>query len=173
MGLAVNGALGGGYEHEDERWQGSWAGPTGALRGGQRINDWLDLGLSIGAGAAFEQQYWALIGHLSLEAQFRPIDALFIRPSVGFGFADVTRRVKGVEKVIGQIGGAYSLAVGYDLFPDQKRRSGGLAITPVMGLEVGPGEALTSLTGWIGLEITWWTGLPRDQLVLDDEEAYR
>jgi hypothetical protein len=172
IGLAMNGVVWSGHD-SSEGWRGPWFGPTGALRAGQQLFHWLDLGLSIGVGAAFDSDYYALPGHVSIEAQLRPIDALFIRTSVGFGFADVTRRVKGIEKVIGQAGGAYSLAVGYDFFPGQGDRSGGLSITPVVGIEVGPGDPLTTLTGWIGIELSWWTGLPRDQLVLPEEEAYR
>ena len=139
----------------------------GSLRAGEKLFDWMDLGIGLNMGANAGRDYWSLLGHLSIETQFRPIycnDAFFIRASAGFGFADVSRRKEGLEKILGQVGGAYSLSVGYDFFPSYKKGSGGFALTPVVGIEVGTGDMLTSLMGFIGLEFTFWTGLPDEKL---------
>lgn len=153
-------------------WLGGMAGPGGSLRLGEALLDWLDLGVGFAAAGAFDEQYVALVGHVALEAQLRPVEPLFVRLSAGFGFTDFTRRQKGIERPLGRIGGSYAAAVGWDFFPGHDGSSGGLAIAPVIWFEAGPGEEFTTLVGGIGIEISWWTGLPREQLDLPLDEAF-
>lgn len=157
---------------DDRGWYDPWPGVGGSLRLGEALTDWIDLGLGVGVNAAFEERWVATIGHVSLEAQLRPRDELFFRLSVGFGFADFTRRQQGIDKPLGRIGGSYGLAVGWDFFVPRQGGSGGLAVTPVVWFEAGPSDTFTTLGAGIGLEVGWWTGLPREQLDLPVEEAF-
>lgn len=156
----------------DQGWYDPWPGVGGSVRLGEALLDWLDLGLGVGVNAAFEERWIATIGHVSLEAQLRPRAELFVRLSAGFGFADFTRRKSGIDKPLGRIGGTYRAAVGWDFFPAYDGGSGGFALTPVAWFEAGPGSSFTTLAAGIGIEVSWWTGLPREQLVLPVEEAF-
>ncbi|MDJ0762528.1 MAG: hypothetical protein QNJ97_06010 [Myxococcota bacterium] len=170
--LGGGGAITAGFNGDEDEWLSPFAGPIGTLRTGQSILDWLDLGIGLGTGGIFNRDYSAIIGHLAVEAQFRPLDPLFIRASTGFGFADVSRRKKNAKKITGQFGGAYGLAVGYDFFPFYRQGSGGFGITPTISAMVGAGDMFTTVTMTIGIEISWWTGLPKDQLDLPIDQAY-
>jgi hypothetical protein len=112
-------------------------------------------------------------GRLSIEAQIRPVAPLAIRLYGGFGVTDPYRRVHGAEKLIGRVGGTYGVAVGWDFFPaHDPRRSGGLAVTPFVWFEGSPDPNFATVTGGIGIEITFWTGLAKNELVLPDDEAF-
>jgi len=172
LSLGAYGVAGGHHDRVDG-WTDGMIGPGGSLRLGEAITDWFDLGVGFAAHGVFEEQYWALVGHVSFEAQLRPVESLFVRASVGFGFTDFTRRVEGIEKPLGRIGGSYGVAIGWDFFPGHDPgESGGLAITPVVWFEAGPSEEFTTLVGGVGIELSWWTGLPREQLDLPLEEAF-
>ena len=158
-------------QHEGNRSM-SLFGPGGDVRFGQAVFDRLDLGLGLGAHAAFDSEYRAVLGHLSVEMQLRPWAGLFIRLGVGFGLADVSRTKSGLEKVDGRIGGAYTAALGYGFFPAYNGGSGGLEISPILGLQAGPGSLLSTYELFGGIEISFWTGLSKDQLELPMESAF-
>ena len=149
-------------------------GPAGALHLGQGLNDILALGLSLGAGAQYSAGRKSVVGHISIEAKFSVFKHLFIRPSIGFGFIDVSRTQTNLKQILSDVGGAYHLAVGYDFFPFHKKgRSGGVAVTPVAWINAMNGTNLTYLAGGIGIEITFHAGLPKNQLDLPGARAYR
>ncbi len=159
-------------QNEESGTLGPWPGITGSLRLGQALAPWLDLGLDIGMGSSFDKEYYTLLGHLGLSAQLRPWEPLFFRLGIGFGATDFSRRQDGLDKVTGQAGGWYALAVGYEIFHRQRGCSGGLSLTPIVGIDVGPGDPTSSFNAWAGIELTWWTGLPKNQLELPVEQAY-
>ena len=149
-----------------------WPGAFGSLRIGQAVFDWLDLGIGIGAGAALQESYVATLGNLAMEFQLRPLAPLMLRAGVGFGVTDFTRRKNGAEAITGQFGAYYSMAVGYELYLGKPGDSGGWAIAPVVGFGAGIGDPLSSFVWSLGVELTFWTGLPRDQLNLPAGEAF-
>ena len=165
-----------GHKDENLGWLGPQLGPLGAVRMGQAVTPMLDLGIALSAGAGYDSDRGAVLGRFGLEAQLRPIPALesrFVRGGVGFGLTDVFDRKDKLASVPGRTGAAYVAALGYDFFPGRNPgRSGGFSLTPVIGLEAGPAAGFSSLAGWIGLEIGWWTGLPKSELELPLEEAY-
>jgi hypothetical protein len=172
IGLGAYGVAGAHHDRVDG-WTGAMFGPGGSLRMGEALLPWLDLGIGFAASGIYDEQYVALVGHVSLEVQVRPVEPLFVRASVGFGFTDFTRRESGVDKPLGRIGGSYGVAVGWDFYPaHDEGDSGGLAISPVVWFEAGPSDEFTTLAGGIGIEISWWTGLPREQLDLPVDEAF-
>ncbi len=170
----------GGYAVGSVSWDadkerlGPWPGVTGGLRLGQALAPWIDLGLHISGGRAFGGDFDATLFRLSLEAQLHPWRDLAVRLGIGAGATDVYPTRSGVEDdVIGRFGDNYILAVAWDFFPFHKGGSGGFALTPVVGAQVGPGGDFTTLNGFIGVEITWWSGLSKDQLELSPEEAFQ
>ena len=161
------------HDARHQGWLGPWPEVGGALRVGQAILPWLDVGLDIGASGAFEKKWTAVLARLAIEAQIRPVGPLFIRLYGGFGATDVSRRVHGAAKITGRVGGTYGVAVGWELYPGHDpRRSGGLAVAPFVFFEASPDSTFASLAVGVGFEITWWTGLSKNELVLPDDEAF-
>lgn len=160
------------YRDPDDQWSTPWFGGGGSLRAGQNIFTWLDIGIAGGAAVAATDDWYALIGRLQLEAQLRPMENLFTRIGVGAGGIDFTRTQKNKKKIIGQFGGAYSIGIGYDFFPGDQYGSGGLAITPIVGVDFLPGNEIVSIATWVGVEITRWSGLPKNRLILPETELY-
>ena len=74
-------------------------------------------------------------------------------------------------RALGGYGAAYTLALTYDWFLGN-RRTGGWALTPGLRLRAVPSETVDAFAAWLGLEICYWSGLPRNQLALPDSEAY-
>jgi hypothetical protein len=173
FGLGVE-ALADGLYSSKTGWVGPHVGPYGALHVGQVVFDKLALGLHLGAGSTFSEARRLVHGNVSFEAKWSFYKNLFVRPSIGFGFVDVSRRTEGVLKIYSDVGGRYHLAVGYDFFPFHKPgRTGGLAVTPYVWASYSNATNLQSLNGGIGFEIVLFTGLPKNQLSLDGDEAYR
>jgi hypothetical protein len=156
----------------EEGTRAALLGPGGAVRVGQALASWLDLGIGLGLAGVFDDDYRVLLGHVSLEAALRPLGNGFVRLGVGMGFADVTRRQKGLPPLLGRYGEAWRAGLGWDFFPGHRGGSGGLALTPVAWFEAGPGAEFFTIAGGIGLEIAWWTGLPRSELELPIDEAF-
>ena len=162
-----------GHDIIHRGWMGPWPGVGGTLRMGQAILPWLDLGISAAAVGTFEERWTAMHGRLSIEAQFRPMEPLAIRIYGGFGVTDPYRRFQGAPKLTGRIGGTYGAAIGWDFFPSRDpKRSGGFAVTPFVWFEWSPDPNFATVMGGVGIEITWWTGLAKNELVLPDDEAF-
>lgn len=170
--LAVHGVAAGVHDAE-VGWRGPQLGPVGELRLGEAIADWLDLGVAFGVGAVYDDDYRLLVGHVSLEAQLRPVGPLFVRLAVGVGFTGIERRRADPPDLLGRFGDAYRVAAGWELTPFyDEGESGGFAVAPLVWFEAGPGAEFTALLGGVGLEITWWTGLAKNELDLPFDEAY-
>jgi len=166
--------LGGGLTLQDEAggWRRPLAGPGGELRWGEAIFGWLDLGIAGGGVVGFDEELQVFAGHLLIEGAVRPSERLSLRLGLGVGFASVTRRSESAPRLPGRFGDAYRVAAGYDFFVTDERRSGGLALTPTLFFEAGPQGDMPTLVAGLGLAVTWWTGLPRAELELPDDEAY-
>ena len=145
-----------------------------ALRTGQSINEWLDLGVGFQAGPFSGQDNRA--GYLvafGLECGLRPYDAWLIRAGLGVGGYDVdppTNSTNGASAY----GMATSLAVGYTFHPfASKGDSGGWELVPLLQVRaIEPVEDDTLYSVGIALEVTWWGGLPKHQLELTLDEAF-
>ena len=154
---------------------GPWGSVGGQIRMGEELNRLFDLGLSGGFSVGKGNDLRLLHGHFGLDATFKPTRFLALGFQAGMGFADFTRLEKGMDAVIGRFGATYGFTVAYDFFPGGKRdpyKSGGVAITPVAGVHLGPGEVTSVYTVFIGLSISRWTGLPQNRLDLPVDRAY-
>jgi hypothetical protein len=173
IGAGGTGVVGGIYT-KDTKWVAPLVGPSGAVHMGQVLNDAIDLGLNLGAGTLYSDGRKSTVGNISIELKWRVFRELFIRPAIGFGFVDVTRTKSDLEKILPNVGASFHLAVGYDFFPFHKEgRSGGVGVTPVAWMNAINANGLTFLAGGVGIEFTFFAGLPKNQLVLPDESAYK
>jgi hypothetical protein len=173
FGIALVGNITGVYS-SDTGWLSPFFGPGGNFKVGQGLTDHLVLGISFGAAYEINPDYRATLGHFGFELKWRVWNHLFLRPGIGFGFADPTRQRKGLVRIIPAVAGHYSIAFGYDFFVRKRAiGSGGLALTPMAWFSANNGTSLAAVQGGIGFEVTWWTGLPKNQLALPVKDAYR
>ena len=71
----------------------------------------------------------------------------------------------------GTVGSGYFLGASYDWFFTH-RLTGGWALTPTVEARYVPGDTASAFVGIVGLQIVYWTGLPRNQLELPPGEAF-
>jgi hypothetical protein len=72
----------------------------------------------------------------------------------------------------GRFGDVYLTGLGYNLYLTDNNQSGGWVVTPVLTAEVGPDRMFTSTAQWLGVELSWWSGLTRDKLNVSADKAY-
>ena len=110
---------------------------------------------------------------IGVEGQWEVAQNLAVRGDVGFGIVSIMDTVDKKAKTKGTYSAAYGLGLSYDWFPSGSRPSGGWAITPLVQGRLVPGDSFTSVVGLIGVELSYWTGLPPNQLELPEAEAYQ
>jgi hypothetical protein len=152
----------------------SLIGGAGSLRLGQMLTSRLGLGIRIDAGAASGDGVDSTNGGFAIEGQVRPWGDLALHAGVGLGFLNLTRPalhpgMKAEQR--GGYGAVYSLDVSHDWFLT-RRRSGGWSLAPTLGLRYLPGDGARALSLLLGGQLSWWSGRPRDQLILPEREAY-
>jgi hypothetical protein len=150
------------------------AGSGFGHRFGQMLTRHLGLGLRLDAGGARAGDDRVTLGGLALEGQWEFATNLTLRCGVGPALVAIEDVRDEYEPQKGTFGAGYSLGLSWDWFPwGSKASSGGFAFTPVMSTRFVPGRNASALTFLVGVEFTWWTGLPRDQLILPEDKAYR
>jgi hypothetical protein len=152
----------------------SLIGGTGSLRLGQMLTSRLGLGIRIEGGAAGGDGVDGTHGGFAVEGQVRPWGNLALHAGVGLGYLSLTRPalhagMKAEQR--GTYGAVYSLDASHDWFLTQ-RRSGGWSLAPTLGLRYLPGDGARALSLLLGGQLSWWSGRPRDQLLLPEAEAY-
>lgn len=142
------------------------------LRLGESITRWLSLSLTAGFGFTYGAKrdklslirfgvstQWYFTERWSFQAAFGATN--------GQG-PDPQEHAKNRSRY-----GAFALAgVGYDFYLSNNARSGGWLVTPVVAVDVGPASKLTTSSVWVGVELSYWTGLSRDKLRLSTPNAY-
>ncbi len=172
LGVGVEGSSSTVYSDETG-WLKSFFGPGGTIHVGQGIAENLALGLNVAAGFERNRDRTLLVGQFGIELKWRFYRSFFVRPALGFGFTDPTRRKQDLEKILPGVTGSYSIEFGYDYFASVRGSgSGGLALNPVFFVNAKNGTSLTAVQWGIGIEVTFWTGLPKNQLILPVEKAY-
>ena len=152
-----------------------------ALRFGQKVNDWLGLGLNLSFNAGGNADWTLGGGGLQLEVQIQPwVETdLALRLGIGVSGFSVSRVDSDRETdddPSGTLGAMYSIGASYELFPwyeAEKYDSGGLAFSFFVDGQFTPGlGGLTSFGAIVGVEITWWSGLNRNKLDLPVDAAF-
>jgi len=154
---------------EDAKTQGPMVGYGASLNLGQLLKPRLGLGLAIDLGGGSGGGQSSRFFGLGLAGQVELATNLALHASVGLGVVSVEDPED--EDISGVTSAAYTLGVTYDWFP-WSRGSGGWAITPSVFVRAVPGGDSAFVT-LVGVRVTRWTGLPRNQLELPPDEAYR
>lgn len=153
----------------------------GALaRFGQMTFPWLGFGIAIGGGQDANEEWSIGYGNLLLEAQVKPFDIdLAFRLAAGVGGGSASRADSANEQEDDPeflFGSMYVLGVSYDWFPfyDPKSYgSGSTAITFFVESRFFPGGDVESGSAFLGVEVTFWTGLDKRKLDLPPDKAFR
>jgi len=162
-----------------DQLNGAWHGSSFALRFGQMLTRkfGLGLGLSLGgtAGEANNREQISALYGLSLEGQWMPFDRFSVMAGTGVG--GVMYQYKKVlpdepDALRGGAGSLFSLGASYDFFPYRNPLSGGLALSPTLRMQFLPGGTAETFAIFVGVDITWWTGLPKNQLELPPDRAF-
>jgi hypothetical protein len=153
---------------------GPWIGTGRALRAGQLVTERLSLGIAIESGSTSGGGQTASATALAVEAGFAIRGNLALRGGAGVGFLQLKNPSDPTESATrGAAGSWFALGAGYDLFVGQKRLTGGLALTPVVEARYLPGSDTKGIIMFIGVDLSYWTGLPLNQLNLPPSEAWR
>lgn len=143
-----------------------------SLRFGEAVTDWLDLSLFFALGSTRGQAADKLsLGRFGVLSQWYLTQRLFLQ--AGFGATNGQGADPDDLKLNrGRYGDVYLTGIGYNLFLSDEHQSGGWVLTPVATVEVGPDSRFTTTALWLGLEVSWWSGLSKDKLRLPTSDAY-
>lgn len=152
---------------------GVWPGSAYSLRLGQLLTRRFGMGLFLDVGGSAKEKRTAGLIGFGLDLQFELARNLATRGGFGLGVVTLTNDADPDEKLRGSYGASYFLGLSYDWFWNRSRLTGGWAVTPVIQARAIPGDPVVSLMGFFGVELSYWTGLPRHQLELPESEAYK
>jgi hypothetical protein len=143
-----------------------------SLRLGEALTDWLDLGIAFALGSTQGNQEDALsLGRFTIHSQWYVSTRWFIQAGLGVTHGQGADP-DDLERKRGRYGDVYLTGLGANLYLSDAARSGGWVLSPVLTVEVGPDPSFTTTALWLGLEVSWWSGLSRDKLELPVGEAY-
>jgi hypothetical protein len=159
------------HNWQDGESQGTLAAQLFSLRLGQLLTRRFGLGLLIDGGGGRKDSRRATMFALGLEAQWELARDIAVHGAAGLAAVGVKDESDPDAKLEGPAGAGYTAWLSYDWFLGT-RRSGGWALTPVAGARLVPSGGDVALVGLIGLQLTYWTGLRREQLLLPPNEAW-
>jgi hypothetical protein len=110
-------------------------------------------------------------GRFGVQSQWYVTERMFVQ--AGFGATNAQGKDPDDHDLVrGRYGDVYLTGIGYNLYLSDNDQSGGWVLTPVLTAEVGPDRTFTTTALWLGIEVSWWTGLTRDKLNLSLSKAY-
>ena len=174
QGYYVAAGLLGSVQHitDDGDRLGFWPGPAFSLRLGQLLTRRYGLGFQLDlAGGSKGGETSSAIG-LGVGGQMVLVGNLALHAVLGLGVVSATRTDGNEEELRGAYGAAYTLGLSWDFIPRDCAQSGGWALTPLVLARAVPGDPLTAWSGMLGMEVTWWSGLPRNQQEIPLERAF-
>jgi hypothetical protein len=147
-------------------------GQAVSLRLGESITDWLSLSLALAVGSTYGERRDSLtLVRFGITSQWYVTERCFVQ--AGFGATDAQGPdPENYDRTRGRYGDFYLTGVGYDFYLSDSTQSGGWVFTPMMTADVGPDTKFTTTSLWLGVEVSWWTGLSRDKLSLPTPKAY-
>ena len=149
--------------------KGFYTGSGFNFRVGQLITERLGLGLLIEYAGVKKGSDKGSTGGLILEGSMRLWRNLSAHTGLGVGFVMVTDQ-SSKDKSLRGGGGSYFLGgLSYDFYPLRKRLTGGWAITPTVDFHASPDGNIHAYSVFASLQVTWWSGLPRNMLILPEE----
>lgn len=171
--LAAGYGMGASQAWNDDDELGVWPTSHLSFRGGQLLTRRLGLGLAIDFDGAMKDPITRSVFGVAVEGQVGLGANFALRASVGFGALQIIEedKIRDKKTLTGTYSTQYGLGVSYDWFPSNQR-SGGFAVTPSLSVRAIPGLSSGNIGGFFGVELSYWTGLPRNQLQLPESEAY-
>lgn len=156
----------------DTEKYGLWGGGDLSIRFGQMVTRRFGMGLQIHSGSAKGDAQTASTIGLELEGQWELIQNLALHGGIGVDTFEVVADDGKDKSLRGTAGAGYFLGAGYSWFFTH-RLSGGWAATPRVEFRFVPGTTTQTFTALLGVELCWWSGLPRNQLELPPSEAFK
>jgi hypothetical protein len=160
------------HNWEDGESWGLWRGADLTVRFGQLLTRRFGLGLAIHSGGTSGQNQKAAFGGLAVEGHWELARNLSLLGGVGLDIVSLSSQTGGDKTTRGTVGSGYVIGLGYDWFPGH-RQSGGWAVSPLVEARFVPGNTATAFIGTVGVQLSYWTGLPRNQLDLPPDEAFK
>jgi hypothetical protein len=157
---------------DHSRSEGVTQGSLYTLRLGQMLTRRWGLGLRFEVGSGKADGQTRGVGGLGLEVQFNPIRDLALHAGVGMGFDSVDDPRNVEEPLRGGYGAMGLLGATWDLFLT-RRLTGGWSLAPTVMVHFLPSDTLRGVWVSAGVQISWWSGRPRNELVLPESEAYK
>ncbi len=157
------------YNRDEGEGLGPWGGFSTSLRLGQMITNRIGVGLAIDAGGASGDGQSATLAGLGMAGQYELATNLALHASVGLGVVSLSSPDDDESR--GAVGAAYTLGLTYDWFFGS-RRSGGWAVTPGAQLRAVPSDEVDAFAAYLGVEVSYWTGLAKNQLALPPAQAF-
>jgi hypothetical protein len=158
---------------EDDRANSLSLGGVGTLRLGQMVTRRLGFGLQIDMGSSSGDGQRATLGGLSMAAQWELATNLAVHGGAGIGFFSLDDTRITDDDTRGGGGAYYLLGISYDWFPRRQRLTGGWSLGPTVQLRLLPGDGITAGALFAGIDLLYWSGLPRHQLDLPPGQAYQ
>jgi hypothetical protein len=147
-------------------------GQAVSLRLGESVTDWLSLSLAVAVGSTYGERRDSLsLLRFGVTSQWYFSERWFVQA----GFGAINSQGPDPEdyaRTRGRYGDFYLTGVGYDFYLSDRTQSGGWLVTPMLTADVGPDSKFTTTSLWLGIELSWWTGLSRDKLELPNSKAY-
>jgi hypothetical protein len=151
---------------------GTFVGHGTTLRAGQLLTARFGLGLAIDFGGASNDPQDAILFALGVAGQAEVARNLAVHAGIGVGVVTLDDTRDDDEELRGAYGAAFTVGLSYDWFLGH-RLTGGWALTPSVWLRAVPSQDVDAFVGLFGIEITYWTGLAKNQLALPPDQAYR
>jgi len=149
--------------------KGLYTGRGFTFRIGQLITQRLGLGMLVEYSGVAKGNDKGSTGGITLEGSMTLWRGLSAHTGLGVGFIMLTDHDSEKEELRGG-GGSYFLGgLSYDFYPWRNRLTGGWAITPTVDFRVMPDGNINFYGVFASLQITWWSGLPRNMLILPEE----
>lgn len=150
-----------------------FGGTQTTIRLGQMVTRRFGLGLQINSGGVKHDQEVASLFGLAIEAQLELVPNLALHGGAGLGIISITDNADPNGDLSGSYGAGYLLGLSYDWFFTRQRLTGGWAVTPFVTVHAMPENSVKAFGGVFGVQISYWSGLPSNQLKLPESEAYK
>ena len=160
------------HNWEDNESWGTWLGTDLTIRLGQMITRRFGMGLQIHSGTTRGEGQQAALGGLALEGQWELVPNFAVRGGAGVDILSLTKQQGPNASTRGTVSTGYFLGFEYSWFFTH-RLTGGWAATPTVQIRLLPGDTASALMGTVGVQLAWWSGLPKNQLELPPGEGFK
>lgn len=157
-------------DDRDRGRRGPAVGQGITLRLGERLTPRIDVGIAFAYARIGGDESWSF-GRLTVHGQLYTSERWFVHGGFGFGAAGGSDpEDPGFER--GSYGDVYTMGVGRNFYLTSSNVSGGWIATPVVSAEYSRDSVFPNSAIMLGVELSRWWGVSRDQLALEAEKAY-